>query len=274
MPRFSPHPERRTAVVTGASSGIGRATAIALAAAGHPVVLGARRVDRCTEVAEEIRAGGGEAIAVHLDLHEPDSVESFASAAESELGPVEIVVSNAGDVRPITTVGADGEEFLRQISVNLLGPQRLVHHLAPAMIERGRGDIVFVTSEVALSPRPHMAAYVASKTGLEGMAHAMRMELEGTGVRVGIVRPGPSATEQGSTWDPDSVDAAIGAWKHWGLLRHDGYLRPADVAGAVMAMVTVPPGTHFTVLEVQPEAPPRRRPTPSTDSPAAEMEQP
>ena len=255
MARYDPHPDRRAAVVTGASSGIGQATAVALAEAGHPVVLGARRVERCEETAAAIRAGGGQAEAIHLDLHDGGSVRAFAAEAESLAGPIEIVVSNAGDVRPTTTVGAEPDEFLRQISVNLLGPQRLVHELAPPMIERGRGDVVFVTSEVALAPRPNMAAYVASKTGLEGMAHSMRMELEGSGVRVGIVRPGPSATEQGMTWDPDSIDVAIDSWRHWGLLRHDGYLRPADVAAAVLAMVSVPRGTHFTVLEVQPEAP-------------------
>jgi len=255
MARFDAHPDRRAAVITGASSGIGQATAIALAGAGHPVVLGARRVERCEETAEAIRSGGGQAVAIHLDLHDGASVAAFAAGADAALGPIEILISNAGDVRPTTTVGADPDEFLRQISVNLLGPQRLMHQLAPAMIERGRGDVVFVTSEVALSPRPHMAAYVASKAGLEGMAHSMRMELEGTGVRVGIVRPGPSATEQGMTWEPETVGVAIDAWRHWGLLRHDGYLRPADVAAAVVTMVSVPRGTQFTVLEVQPEAP-------------------
>jgi len=255
MPRFSPHPERRAAVVTGASSGIGQATAVALAAAGHPVVLGARRVDRCEEIAAGIRAAGGEALALQLDLTETESIAAFADAAMAELGPIEILVSNAGDVQPITAVGARPDEFARQLQVNLLGAQALVHYLVPPMVERSRGDVVFVTSEVALSPRTHMAAYVASKSGLEGFAMAMAMEAEGTGVRVGIVRPGPSSTEQGSTWDASKIDELIESWTHWGLMRHNGTLLPDGLANAVLAMVTVPKGTRYAVLEVQPEAP-------------------
>jgi NADP-dependent 3-hydroxy acid dehydrogenase YdfG len=255
MPRFDPHPERRAAIVTGASSGIGAATAAALAAAGHPVVLGARRVDRCEDLAAKIRAEGGEAVALELDLLDTASIDAFADAAEAELGPIEILVSNAGDVQPITTVGAAPEEFTRQLQVNLLGAQALVHRVVPHMLERRRGDVVFVTSEVALNPRTHMAAYVASKAGLEGFAAAMAMESEGTGVRVGIVRPGPSTTEQGTTWDEDTINEVVASWSHWGLLRHNGALRPSGLADAVLAMVSVPKGTRYAVLEVQPEAP-------------------
>lgn len=255
MPRFAPHPQRRPAIVTGASSGIGRETALTLASAGYPVVLGARRVERCEEVAAAIRDKGGEAIALPLDLLDNDSIDSFADAAEERMGGIEVLVSNAGDVAPITTVGAKPEEFVRQMTVNLLGAQALIHRVVPRMIERQRGDVVFVTSEVALSPRTHMAAYVASKAGLENFAQAMAMESEGTGIRVGIVRPGPSNTEQGTTWDEATVNEIVASWQHWGLLRHSGSLRPSGLAEAVLAMVSVPKGTRYAVLEVQPEAP-------------------
>ena len=255
MPRFDPHPDRRPAVVTGASSGIGRATAVALAALGHPVVLGARRVERCEEAATEIRDAGGEAVAVHLDLLDPTSIATFSAAAVEAVGPVEVVVSNAGDVQPITVAGADPAEFTRQVGVNLLGPQALVHHLVPPMVERRRGDVVIVPSEVSIRPRPNMAAYVASKSGIEGMADALRMELEGTGVRVGVVRPGPASTEQGTTWSAADIDEVMATWSRWGLLRHGGYLRPADVAAAVTAVVGTPRGTQLAIVEVQPEAP-------------------
>lgn len=254
MPKPPPHPERRPAVVTGASAGIGAATAKALGEAGYPVVLGARRLERCEEVAAQVRDRGGEAHAFPLDVTDRRSIAEFAAAAIDAVGAVEVVVSNAGDVRPLAGCG-DPAEFRRQIEVNLLGPQMLVHELVPPMVERRRGDVVLVTSEVALEPRPQMAAYVASKAGLEGLARAMRMELEGTGVRVGIVRPGPSMTEQGSTWTAEEVDTTLDAWRHWGLVRHDGYLRPAQVAAAVVAMVAAPRGSQLAVVEVQPEAP-------------------
>lgn len=255
MPRFDPHPPRRAAIVTGASSGIGAATASALAAAGHPVVLGARRVERCEDLAAKIRADGGEALALPLDLTDAGSIITFAQRAEAELGPIEVLVSNAGDVQPITTVGAAPAEFTRQLQVNLLGAQALVHEVVPHMFDRRRGDVVFVTSEVAHTPRTHMAAYVASKAGLEGFARAMAMECEGTGVRVGIVRPGPSSTEQGTTWDEDTINEVVASWYAWGLLRHDGALRPTEMAQAVLAVISAPKGTRYAVLEVQPEAP-------------------
>ncbi|WCO66005.1 SDR family oxidoreductase [Iamia majanohamensis] len=260
MPRFDPHPERRPAVVTGASSGIGAAVALRLGALGHPVVLGARRVDRCEEVAGKVRAEGGEAVALPLDLTDGASVDDFTAAAEAEHGPIEVVVSNAGDVLPQTTLATPPEDFTRQVQVNLLGAQRLVAGLAPAMVARGRGDVVFVTSDVVRVPRPRMAAYVTSKAGLEAMARVLQMELEGSGVRVGIVRPGPSSTEQGTTWTEEVVVETVDEWTRWGLLRHGGYLRPDDVAGAVVAMATTPRGTHLTLVEVEPEAPPTPHP--------------
>jgi NADP-dependent 3-hydroxy acid dehydrogenase YdfG len=242
-------------VVTGASSGLGRAIAVALGAAGHPVVLGARRLERCEEAAAEIRAAGGEAVALPLDVQDAASVSAFAKGAVAALGPIEVVVSNAGDVQPATAAGAEPDEFARQVDVNLLGPQRLLHALVPDMVARRRGDVVLVTSEVAVRARPHMAAYVAGKAGLEGLAGALQMELEGTGVRASVVRPGPSATEQGTTWSADDVDEVMAAWQRWGVLRHGGYLRPRDVAAVVVAVVGLPRGTHVPLLEVQPEAP-------------------
>lgn len=255
MPRFDPHPARRPALVTGASSGIGAATAVALAAAGHPVALGARRVERCEAVAEQVRADGGEAVALALDVTDEASVAAFVKAATDALGPIDVVVSNAGDVRPGSAVDTDPARFAAEVDVNLLGPQRLIHHAVPAMAARGHGDVVFVTSEVARHPRPFTAGYVTSKRGLEALAEVTAMELEGTGVRAGIVRPGPSSTEQGTTWSEAEILHIVAAWDRWGLTRHDGALRPGDVARAVVAMVTTPRGTHLNLIEVQPQAP-------------------
>ncbi|MGH9135935.1 MAG: SDR family oxidoreductase, partial [Acidimicrobiales bacterium] len=221
----------------------------------HPVVLGARRLERCEATAAAIRSDGGEAVALPLDLTDAESVAEFAKRADDAVGSTEVIVSNAGEVQPETAVDADPDSFARQVQVNLLGPQRLLHHVVPGMVERRRGDVVFITSEVARHPRPLMAAYVAAKSGLEGLARAMQMELEGTGVRVAMVRPGPAGTEQGSTWSPDQVERAMSAWTAWGLLRHSGYLRPRDIAAAVLAVVSTPRGTQLTLVEVEPEAP-------------------
>lgn len=259
MPPFAPHPDRRPAAVTGASSGIGAALAVQLAEAGHPVVLGARRVERCEDLAAKLRADGHEATAAALDLSDDASIAAFAAAAEDAHGPLEVIVSNAGEVWPQAVVDTDPATFARQVQVNLLGAHALVHTVVPGMIERGRGDVVFVTSDVVRVPRPLMGAYVTAKAGLEAMVRAMQMELEGSGVRAGAVRPGPSSTEQGTGWDSDTVVRVVDEWSRWGLIRHDGALRPADVARAVIAMVGQPRGTHLTLIEVEPEAPAQRR---------------
>ncbi len=255
MPRFDPNPAVRPAVVTGASSGIGQATAKALAADGHPVVLGARRVAECEDTASAIRADGGEAVAIHLDLADGTSIERFAAAAVDTLGSVEILVSNAALNIAGAVLDTDPEAFDGVLAVNLSGTHRLVRALAPSMVERRRGDIVFVTSDVAERPRPSMAAYVTSKWGLEGYVHSLQMELEGTGVRATIVRPGPTLTGMGMDWDPEVTGEVIEQWAAWGFARHSNFMRPAGVAQAITSVVALPRGTHATVIELQPEAP-------------------
>jgi len=140
MPRFPPNPDVRPAVVTGASSGIGRATAVALAAQGHPVVLGARRVSECEDAAAAIRSDGGEAVAIHLDLADGASVERFARAAVDTLGAVEIVVSNAGQNMAGAVLDTDPASLDAVLSVNITGTHRLVRALLPDMVGRRRGD--------------------------------------------------------------------------------------------------------------------------------------
>jgi len=255
MARFPANPERRPAVVTGGSSGIGRAVAVALAAAGHPVVLGARRVTECEEAAAAIRSEGGEAVAIHLDLADGDSVERFAAAAVDTLGEVEIVISNAAQNMAGAVLDTDPAQLEAVLGVNIGGTHRLVRALLPGLVERRRGDVVFVTSDVAERPRPTMAAYVTSKWGLEGYVRSLQMELEGTGVRATIVRPGPTLTGMGMDWDPEVTGEVIEQWAAWGFARHANFMRPAGVAEAVCAVVSLPRGTHATVIELQPEAP-------------------
>jgi NADP-dependent 3-hydroxy acid dehydrogenase YdfG len=255
MPRFTPHPTRRPSIVAGASAGIGAATARALAAAGHPVALGARRVDKCTEIAEKIRADGGDAVALPLDVADSQSVSDFVAATTEALGPVEILISGAGDLDAAQIHEMDTESFLAQLDVHLAGAHRLVSHVVPDMVSRQRGDVVFIGSDVVPRPRPRMGAYVPAKSGLEAMAKTMQMELEGTGVRSSVVRPGPTATTMGTTWDEETTNAVIGDWVRWGFARHSYFLRASDIAAAVATVVTAPRGVHLSLVEVEPEAP-------------------
>ncbi|MFI9386954.1 SDR family oxidoreductase [Kutzneria sp. NPDC052558] len=248
------HPDRRPAVVTGASSGIGAAAALALAAAGCPIALGARRVDRCAEVAERIRAAGGEAVVHALDVTDPDSVKAFAEQSTRSLGDIEVVVSNAGGLAVGAVHEVDTDEFGREIDVNLMGAHRLVRAFVPAMVGRRRGDIVFVSSDVARRARPFTSAYTASKWGLEGMAHAMQMELEGTGVRASIVRPGPTRSEMGTGFSAEEFEFLIAKWQVWGHARHPRALRASAIADAIVSVVSAPRGVHLNAVEISPEA--------------------
>jgi NADP-dependent 3-hydroxy acid dehydrogenase YdfG len=248
-------PDRRPAVVTGASSGIGAATALALSAAGYPVALGARRTDKCEEVATAIRDAGGEASVHALDVTDDESVTAFAKAVASDLGDVEIVISNAGAVAPGTVHEVETDRFAREIDLNLVGAQRLVRAFVPGMVERRRGDFVFVSSDVAVRARPFMSSYAAGKWGLEGMANAVQMELEGTGVRASIVRPGPTWSEMGTDWDVDQAAFVLNQWVRFGLARHPHFLKPAALADAITTVVSAPRGVHLNLIEVSPEAP-------------------
>lgn len=243
------------AIVTGASSGIGRATAVALAAVGHPVVLAARRVDTCRAIADQIRAAGGEAHAVPLDLADPDSVDTFATLAEEAVGQTHVLVSNAGAVLPAGVVESQPDDFATELQVNLLGAQRLIHHLVAGMVQRRTGDVVLVTSDVVRRPRPFVASYVTAKWGLEGLGRALQMELQGTGVRASIVSPGPTATEMGTDWDPTAARRVVEDWTRRGLMDGLALLRPEDVASTVCTIVHTPPGAHLSFVEVQAPAP-------------------
>lgn len=248
-------PDRRPAVVTGASSGIGAATALALAAAGHPVALGARRTDKCQDVATAIRDAGGEASVHALDVTDAASVTAFATAVTADLGEIEVVVSNAGAVGPGTIHEVETDRFARELDLNISGAHRLVRAFVPGMVGRRRGDVVFVSSDVAVRARPFMSSYAAGKWGLEGMAHAMQMELEGTGVRASIVRPGPTWSEMGTDWDVDEAAFVLNQWVRFGMARHPHFLKPAAIADAITTVVSAPRGVHISLIEVNPEAP-------------------
>ena len=253
-PKLPDHPARRAAVVTGASAGIGAATAVALAANGHPVALGARRVELCEQVAAQIRTAGGEAFAHELDVTDEASVSAFHKAVTEALGPVEVVVSNAGGMQPGRLWEISTDDLLRELDTNVLGPHRLLATFGAEMVERRRGDFVVISSDVVNSPRPHLGAYVSAKWALEGMARVLQMELEGTGVRASIIRPGPTFTEIAFGWDQAATLDVVKDGQKWGLIRHFDTLRPDAIARAVAHVVGAPRGTHISVIDVNPEA--------------------
>ncbi|BBY99958.1 SDR family oxidoreductase [Mycolicibacterium fallax] len=255
MPRFDPLPDRRPAFVAGASSGIGAATAVELAANGFPVALAARRVEKCQELVDKIRADGGEAVAVALDVTDPGSVTEAVKAATAELGEIEVLVAGAGDTNFGRLAEMPTDDFDAQLQIHLIGANRLMTAVVDGMIERRRGDLIFVGSDVALRQRPHMGAYGAAKAALVAMVTNLQMELEGTGVRASIVHPGPTMTAMGWNLPVEKIGPALEDWAKWGQARHNYFLRPADLARAITFVAQTPRGGFIANMELQPEAP-------------------
>jgi NAD(P)-dependent dehydrogenase (short-subunit alcohol dehydrogenase family) len=245
----------RIAIVTGASSGIGAATALELGRLGWRVALGARREDRLQDVAKRLDEAGGRAFPHALDVTDPASIERFFAALERSLGPADALVSNAGMSGLDLLQHAKVEDVQNGIAVNLTGPLLMARRALPAMLERRRGDLVFVSSENSVRPRPHQVGYSAAKAGLENAARALAMELEGSGVRSTIVRVGPTLTEFGARFQPGPLQTALAAWKYWGVQRHLRWMKPETVARAIVQALSPPgPDSHVNLVEVMPLA--------------------
>ena len=261
MPDLTPqqdlpeHPARRPAAVAGASAGIGAAIARVLGARGYPVALGARRVERCEEVAAEIRAAGGEAHAFELDVSDGASVAAFGKAVGEAVGEVDVLIANAGLMTPGRVHETSPEQLAAVLDTNVVGLQRLIAGFVPGMISRRRGDVVLISSDVVEQPRPLVGAYVSSKWAAEGLVRTLQMELEGSGVRASILRPGPTATEISTGWEMDDAVEVVKAGKKFGSLRHYGWLHPNAIAQTVAHVVGAPRGTHLSLVHVTPEAP-------------------
>ncbi len=177
----------RTAVITGASSGIGAATARVLAGAGYRTILGARRLDRLEELAAET---GGEAVA--LDVADPASVESFAAALDA----CDVLVNNAGGALGLGPLAeADEAQWLQMYESNVLGSMRMTRALLPKLIESGDGHVIGVTSIAAIEPYVGGAGYNAAKHAQRATLRVLRQELLGRPVRVTEVAPGMVETE-------------------------------------------------------------------------------
>jgi NAD(P)-dependent dehydrogenase (short-subunit alcohol dehydrogenase family) len=222
----------RVALVTGASRGIGAATAEALRAAGARVV----RVARALPPGEDF-------LDLPADLTDAAQVEALAERVRREVGPPDVVVSNAGGflLRPLeqTTVA----DFDAQVAINLRAAFAVARAFLPMLRDAGRGCFVTVGSVADHVGFPENAAYAASKYGLRGLHETLLAEFRGTGVRLTLVSPGPTDTDIWGPFDPDRRE---------GFPRRAEMLRPADVANAVLFVATRPPHVLVDWLRLGP----------------------
>lgn len=185
----------KTALVTGASSGIGKAAALALAAQGCNLALAARRVDRLEAVAAECRSRGARCIVVPADVRIRDECVRFVAKATEELGPPDILVNNAGYAVLDPIASADIEDAEGMMSTNYFGALHCIQAVLPSMVERGSGSIVNVASIVGLMGYASMGAYGATKAAVAILTEAVRNEVVSQGVRVSMVCPATTDTE-------------------------------------------------------------------------------
>src|SRR5882762_1851489 len=181
--------------ITGASSGIGEATALACARAGAAVALAARRADRIQSLAERIAGDGGKAIAVPTDVGDEGQAQAFIQRAHAELGRLDVLVNNAGVMLLGPIENAPTEEWRQMVHANLFGVLYCTHAALPLMREQGSGHVVNVSSVAGRIARAGSGVYNLTKFGVGAFSEALRQEALHAKIRVTIVEPGLVATE-------------------------------------------------------------------------------
>ncbi len=216
----------RVAIVTGASRGIGRATALALARQGASVVAAARG-DHAEPVAAAIEAGGGRAVAVAVDVTDPASVERMAAAADERFGRVDVLVSNAGITRDQLVLRMKRDDWDAVVATNLTAAYTCVQAVLRPMIKQRAGRIITISSVVGQTGNAGQANYAASKAGLIGFSKALALEVASRGITVNVIAPGLIETDM-------TRAIAADAQQTWAGRIPVGRLgRPEDVADAV-----------------------------------------
>jgi NADP-dependent 3-hydroxy acid dehydrogenase YdfG len=229
---------RPTAVVTGASSGIGAATARALAKGGFHVVLGARRVDRCAEIAAEI-----DGTAVRLDVTDPESVSAFAAAVPD----CRLLVNNAGGAKGFEPVAeADEDDWRWMFEANVMGTLRVTKALLPALLASGDGHIVTVTSVAAVEIYDNGAGYTGAKHAQSVLHRTLRGELLGQPLRLTEILPGLVETEFSTVRFAGDTERAAAVYR--GLTP----LTPEDVAETIVFAATRPSHVNIDQIVLKP----------------------
>jgi NADP-dependent 3-hydroxy acid dehydrogenase YdfG len=241
-----------TALVTGASSGIGAATAVELAAHGARVAVVARRKERLEGLVEQITAAGGTAVAVAADITEETAAQQAVAQAVEQFGRLDILVNNAGVMLLGPSQQASTADWKRMVDLNVLGLLYCTHAALPHLVAaaedgpRRVADLVNLSSIGGRTVRPGSQVYNLTKWGVGALSESMRQELAGRHVRVSVVEPGPTRTELADANRPE-IQAQIHG-------RQDGFelLEAQDIAEAIGYMVTRPRHVNVNEIMVRP----------------------
>jgi NAD(P)-dependent dehydrogenase (short-subunit alcohol dehydrogenase family) len=222
-------PGGRIALVTGASRGIGRAVALALSAAGAHVVLTARTQGALEELDDSIRAAGGTATLVPLDLADGDGIDRLGAGLFERYRRLDVLIGNAAILGPLSPVGhIDLHSWEQLLAINVTANWRLIRAMDPLLRQSGAGRAVFVTSGIGQHPRAYWAGYGTTKAALDHLVRSWALELASTPVRANLINPGPVATAMRARAMPGEDPTTIPT--------------PDDVAPHIVAMA----GADFT----------------------------
>jgi 3-oxoacyl-[acyl-carrier protein] reductase len=225
-------------LITGASAGIGKACALALAKEGASLVLTARRKHRLDELVEAIQSAGGRAVEVVGDVREEETARRAVMTAKEQFGAVHILINNAGMGNYKQLIDTSAEEYDEMMDTNVRSTFLFTRHTVPLMIEQRSGTILMLSSMAGIYGFAGEAVYCATKFAQVGFAQALDKELHPHGIKVGVICPGGVKTE-----------FALGKGRTEESVAQSGMLDPEDVAAAVLLACTQP--AHSRIIEIQ-----------------------
>jgi NADP-dependent 3-hydroxy acid dehydrogenase YdfG len=237
----------KVALVTGASSGIGEAAALALAQAGAAVAVSGRRKERLDALVKRIDAVGGKGLALPGDISvEADAMQAVRDTAAA-FGRIDILINAAGVNEAGGVDSLPLDLWRKVIDINLMGTLYSCKAAVPLMKAQRSGDIINISSTAGRRAAAAFAAYATSKFGVTGLTESLRQEVGGSGIRVCIIEPGATRTEIAESITDPSARAAI--WKH---VTKDGVMAASDVADAIMFVLALPPRANVSQMLIRP----------------------
>ena len=237
----------KVAVITGASSGIGEATAEALAAEGASVVVAARRKDRLSELVERINGNGGKAVSVECDVTDEEAAHALIQRAKDELGRVDILVNNAGVMLLSKIEKGLSDQWRQMFDVNVLGLLYATDAAIAVMKEQQGGHIVNISSVAGRKSGPLRGAYSGTKFAVNAISEALRQELQEDNIRITMIEPGAVATELTNHITDEEAKEGIS-----GMIAAMEPLQSEDIANAIAFVVTQPERVSINEVLIRP----------------------